>query len=95
MRVFIVTMERTCDREGHHYNIGLYTDLAKAFIDGEEHGRFHRANKYVPRIEECVVDSEHLKEVPYAVARDYAKMKFPERFDSESRLIEQTGDQSK
>ena len=88
MTIYIVTMQRD-GREGHHYGIGTYTDLAKAYIDGIDHGRFHRAGKYEPFIEECIVDSNHLKEVPLNVAFNFAKMRHPEKFDDRGNLKEE------
>lgn len=89
MRIFIVTMLRNGELESHHYCIGAFTDLAKAFIEGEGHAVFHRDRKYVPQIMECVVDADELNEVPYRVAKDYAKLKHPEMFDDKENLIEE------
>lgn len=86
MKVYILSMERYGDREGHHYNTGLFTCLAEACIDGLEHEMF-RAGKYEMRIELAEVDSNGpLKEVPREVAINYAVMKFPEKFDDKKRL---------
>lgn len=84
--IYIVTMLRNGERETHHYIIGAYTDLAQAYIDGIEHGHFHRANKYEPLIQECAIDDDHIQEVPLTVALNFAKMKFPERFDDRGKL---------
>lgn len=88
MRIFVVTMQRYGDAELHNYTIGAYTCLAKAYIEGKEHGRFHRAGKYEPHIDEMIVDTDHLERVPLTIALDYAKLKFPERFDDRSNLKE-------
>ena len=45
MLIYILSMERYGDREGHHYNCGAFTDLAVATIEGLEHERW-RADKY-------------------------------------------------
>jgi hypothetical protein len=85
--IYIVTMLRNGDRESHHYCIGAYTDLAKAYIEAAEHKLF-RGNKYEPLIQECVVDGEHLKEVPINVCLSYAKLKNPDRFDAYNNIVE-------
>lgn len=85
--IYVVTMLRNGERESHHYIIGAYTDLAQAYIDGIEHGKFHRADKYLPLIQEIGVDDDHIQEVPLTVCLNYAKLKFPHRFDDRSNLI--------
>jgi hypothetical protein len=87
MRIFIVTMLRYGQKEGHHYLIGTYTDMAKAYIEGLEHKRY-RGGKYEPLIQEAIVDGDELAEVPIRVAHDYAKLRYPERFDANDLLIE-------
>ena len=92
MKIYTVTMEREENREGHHYLIGAYTDLAKAVIEGLEHER-HRADKYETRIELASVDSDDfIKEVPRDVFIDFARLKHPERFDANKHLIEASND---
>jgi hypothetical protein len=92
MRIFIVTMLRHGNNEGHHYIIGAYTDLAKAYIEGLEHKQ-HRGGKYEPFIQETIVDGDELAEVPIRVAHDYAKLKYPDRFDANDLLIESQSDE--
>ena len=87
-KLYILSMERSPDREGHHYNCGIYSDLAAATIDGLLNERC-RAGKYEMRIEICGCDSdEPTKEVSRQVAIDFAKLKFPEKFDDRSNLKE-------
>ena len=38
--LYILSMEKYGDREGHHYNCGAFSDLSEAVIDGLEHERF-------------------------------------------------------
>jgi hypothetical protein len=90
MRIFIVTMLRYGNKEGHHYIIGTYADLAKAYIESLEHKQF-RGGKYEPLIQETIVDGDELAEVPIRVAHDYAKLKYPDRFDANDLLIESQG----
>lgn len=90
-RIFVVTMQRYGNEESHNYVIGAYTCLAKAYIDGIEQGHFHRAGKYEPSIVETRVDCPIgiIKSVSLTVALDYAKLKFPNRFDDRSNLKEE------
>lgn len=91
-KIYILSMERTSDREGHHYNCGLYSDLAAATIEGLSRERF-RANKYEMRIEICSVDNhDSPREVSRQVAVDFAKLKFPEKFDDRSQLKDDDND---
>lgn len=93
MKIYIVTMLRYGDRESHHYIIGAYTDLALAYIDGIEHGKFHRANKYEPLIQEITVDSnDDIYEVSLNTALAFAKLKHPERFDDKNNLKEESSE---
>lgn len=89
--VYIVTMRRWGDDEGHSYIIGSYTDLANACIEGLEHQAF-RANKYEPFIQECVINGEKpLVEVTLTTATNYAKLRHPERFDDKGKLKDEKG----
>lgn len=94
MTVYILSMERYGDRDGHHYNCGVFADLAVAAIMGLEHESF-RANKYEMRIELAVVESlgdssKAISEIPREVAINYAVMSFPDRFDDKKNLKEET-----
>jgi len=86
-KVYILSMERYGDREGHHYNCGLYSDLAEATIEALAHENL-RAGKYEFRIELSQIDGDSVQEVPREVCINYAKLRFPEKFDDKSRLKE-------
>lgn len=89
MKLYIVTMERYGNREGHHYNIGLFSDLADATIEGLSHQLF-RDNKYEVRIELAEVDSErNIENIPLDVAINYAILKYPNKFNDKKQLIEE------
>lgn len=92
-KVFVVLMRRWGDNEGHHYIDGVFTCLADAFISGEQHSLF-RDKKYIPYFEEQYINSKSGKsfEISYETARDYAKMKYPQKFDDRNQLIEESGE---
>lgn len=91
MNVYILSMERDYDREGHHYNCSVYTCLAEACVKGMVHENI-RAGKYEMRIEFGTIDDKSciLKEIPREVAINYAVMKYPEKFDDKKRLKGET-----
>lgn len=86
-KVYIMSMERYGDREGHHYNCGTFFDLADAVLEGLSHERF-RANKYEMRIEFSEIGKNRVQEIPRETAISYAKLKYPEKFNDKSQLIE-------
>ena len=85
MTIYILSMERYGDREGHHYNCGAYTDLAQTTIEGLEHERY-RDNKYTMHIELVEVNDHTIKEVPREVAINYAIARYPERFNDKKAI---------
>lgn len=88
MRVYILTMRRWGDTEGHQYISGVFTDLAECCIEGLEHKHF-RGGKYEPYIQETLVDDTNslILEVSQETALTFAKMKYPTRFDDKGDLI--------
>lgn len=88
MIIYVVTMQRNGDSESHNYVIGAWSDLAIAAIEGLSH-KLYRANKYEPKIEILTVDNDKkIEEVPYTVFVQYAKMRYPDKFDSHSNIID-------
>lgn len=87
VKVYVLSMERYGDREGHHYNCGVYSDLATATIEALAHENC-RAGKYEFRMEQMKIDEHEVKEVPREVCINFAKMRFPEKFDDKGRLKE-------
>lgn len=86
MKYYLLTMLRDGDKESHHYTMGLYTDLAEATIRGLNNERY-RADRYQMNIQLVEVDSNNLaKEVPRDVCVNYAKLKYPEKFDDRGLL---------
>lgn len=88
-KVYVLSMERESDREGHHYNWGVFTCLAIACIEGLKH-EMDRAGKYEMRIELHEIDNDDLvhKEIPREVSINYAVLKYPHKFDDKKRLKE-------
>lgn len=89
MRVYILTMRRWGDPEGHQYVSGVFTDLAECCMEGLEH-KLYRGNKYEPYIQETLVDDAFgpILEVSQETALTLAKMKYPTRFDANGHLIQ-------
>ena len=89
MNFYILSMERSPEnREGHHYNLGVYSCLAQAFMAGVQHEN-DRAGKYEMRIElACLTTQTGLKEIPRIVALDYAVLKHPHRFNDKKQLLD-------
>jgi len=86
--LYILSMEREENREGHHYNLNIHSCLAEAVIEGLEHEQC-RAGKYTMRIEASPIGLDgYIKEVPREVCLNYAKLKYPERFDDKMQLVE-------
>jgi hypothetical protein len=82
-------MQRYGDNESHNYIIGGYTDLAVAAVEGLAM-RLYRDNKYEPKITMIKLDSnETVKDIPKEVFTNYAKMKYPEKFDYKGDIIDE------
>jgi len=84
--LYLLTMQRGGDAEKHHYTTGVYSDLAVAVTEALENELF-RDNKYEFVIEILEVDKSSASKIPREVAINFAKLKFPEKFDDESNLI--------
>lgn len=84
--VYIVTMQRYGHSESHNFITGGYTDLADAAVEGLAMCMF-RDNNYEPNITMIKLNSnETVKDIPEEVIKNYAKMKYPEKFDDRGEL---------
>lgn len=85
-------MQRWGEDEGHQYVLGAYSDLADAMFEGLIHSDY-RAGKYEPKIVETIVANSNGKHHPVIkvsreTALNFAKLKYPEKFDDKGQLKE-------
>lgn len=88
MRTFVVLMSRNEDLEQHTYLDGVYSCLAMACLEGLEH-ELYRDRKYSPIFFEAELEGGKNSRVSRQLAIDFAKLKYPHRFDDKNNIIEE------